>query len=187
MKISALAVAGHKGMYGIMGSGALLLSESCNPRPLTAGGTGTDSLSLVQPELYPERLESGTLALPAVVSLLEGTLYLERNFAPFASALERMTADLIRKLSRIPGVTLYSESNRTGIVAFAADNLPSQEAADILSERYDICVRGGLHCAPLAHKFLGTEESGLVRASLSPHNTEREINRFVAAVEEMLP
>ena len=187
MNIDMLAVAGHKGMYGIMGSGALLVGERANPRPLEMGGTGTDSLSLLQPEIYPERLESGTLALPAIVSMLEGALYLEKNLVPFGNALERMTAELIRKLSALPGVRLMSAPNKAGIVAFSIDNLPSQEAADILAERYDICVRGGLHCAPLAHKFLGTDDGGLVRVSLSPHNTMREADRLVAAVAEITP
>lgn len=186
MGIDALAVAGHKGMYGVQGSGALILSERCNPRPLLCGGTGTDSLSLLQPETYPERLESGTLSLPAVISLAEGVMYLEKNAGPFALTVERMTDGLLRDLNTLSQITVYSKPNPAGIVSFAVKDMPSQTVADLLSEKYDIAVRGGLHCAPLAHAFLGTSESGLVRVSLSPHNTTRECKKLLFALSEIL-
>ncbi len=185
MNVDALAVAGHKGMYGIQGSGALILSERCNPRPLLCGGTGTDSLSLLQPETYPERLESGTLSLPAVISLAEGVTYLEKNATQFATSVMRMTDRLLHGLKNIPKITVYSKPNPAGIVAFSMDDLPSQAVADALSENYDIAVRGGLHCAPLAHAFLGTSESGLVRVSLSPHNTTKECQKLLLALSEL--
>ena len=185
MNVDALAVAGHKGMYGVQGSGALILSERCNPRPLLCGGTGTDSLSLLQPETYPERLESGTLSLPAVISLAEGVTYLEKNATQFAASVTRMTEKLLHELKKIPNISVYSKPNPAGIVSFSMRDLPSQAVADALSENYDIAVRGGLHCAPLAHAFLGTSESGLVRVSLSPHNTTRECQKLLLALSEL--
>ena len=87
--ISALALAGHKGLYGIMGSGALVFDENTDILPLVYGGTGTESLNLDQPLNYPERLESGTLALPAIAALSEGVRYVKSNLKHFSSILER--------------------------------------------------------------------------------------------------
>ena len=80
-------------------------------------------------------------------------------------------------------VKVFSSKNECGIVAFLLSNLPSSEVSEILSSSYDICVRGGFHCAPLVHEFLNTTEVGLVRVSLSPHNTKKEIFAFVNAIK----
>ena len=89
-------------------------------------------------------------------------------------------------LSKIQGVTVYSNKNPVGIVSFKIDSLSSIEVAEILSTNYDIAVRGGFHCAPLIHTFLGTDTEGLVRASFSPHNAKREINAFISAVKNIV-
>lgn len=185
MGIDLLAFAGHKGMYGIAGSGGLVLNEGADVRPLTMGGTGTESLSLEQPRFYPERLESGTLNLPAIASLAEGTNYVSENRAAFSARLTEYTQMIVKELSELSAVTLYSKPNPAGIVAFNLLNLPSEEGAEVLSERFDIAVRGGLHCAPLMHRSLGTERTGAIRVSLSPHNTVREIKVFLNAVRRM--
>ena len=91
----------------------------------------------------------------------------------------------MKELSELSAVTLYSKPNPAGIVAFNLLNLPSEEGAEVLSERFDIAVRGGLHCAPLMHRSLGTERTGAIRVSLSPHNTVREIKVFLNAVRRM--
>lgn len=183
--IDLLAFAGHKGTYGIAGSGGLLIREGADVRPLTLGGTGTESLSLDQPRFYPERLESGTLNLPAVAALSEGVHYVATGLPSFSEQLTQYTALLVRELSELSAVTLYSKPNPVGIVAFNLMNLPSNEGAEILSERFDIAVRGGLHCAPLMHRMLGTERTGAIRVSLSPHNTVREIKFFLNAIRRM--
>lgn len=163
--IDALAVAGHKGMLGIQGSGALLFSERFNPKPLTFGGTGSESYNLNMPDFYPDRLESGTLNFPAIVSLAEGAIYLLQNLARHKAVTEGLTARTIDCLRRIRGVEIFSVPNPFGIVAFRLENMQSEMAAFALSEEFNICVRGGLHCAPLMHKALGSD--GLVRASFS--------------------
>lgn len=183
--IDLLAFAGHKGMYGIAGSGGLLIREGADVRPLTMGGTGTESLSLDQPRFYPERLESGTLNLPAIAALSEGAHYIATSMPAFSEQLTQYTNLLVRELSAFSAVTLYSKPNPAGIVAFNLMNLSSEEGAEILSNRFDIAVRGGLHCAPLMHRAIGTERTGAVRVSLSPHNTVREIRILLNAVRRM--
>jgi selenocysteine lyase/cysteine desulfurase len=181
--IDALSVAGHKGMYGIQGSGVLLFSERINPDPITFGGTGSESNSLAMPDFYPDRLESGTLNYPAIISLEEGVLYLNENMERENEALKGFTELLHSELEKIDGVKLYSKPNRFGITTFSLSAYSSEEASYILSKRYGICVRGGLHCAPLIHKALKSE--GLIRASLSPFNTQNECKRFIKAVKEL--
>ena len=183
--ISLLALAGHKGLYGIMGSGALVLAEGVDVAPLIYGGTGSESFNLRQPDTYPERLEAGTLNLPAIASLSEGVRYVLKNMDNFSKHLLSVTEKLILNLSTIKNVTCYSVPNSAGIVSFALNNLPSSEVADILNSEYDVAVRGGLHCAPLIHQFLNTHEEGLVRASISVQNSSSEISYFLRAIAEL--
>lgn len=183
--ISALCLAGHKGLYGIMGSGALILGENTNLSPLLFGGTGTDTFSPFQPEYYPERLEAGTLSLPAIASLLEGVQYIKRNFLPFQKRLLYYTDFLISELTKIPLVKVYSSPNPAGIVAFEIIGKDSNEVATVLDSNYDIAVRGGFHCAPLCHKYLHTEVNGLVRIGASPNNTERELLYVASSIKNI--
>ncbi len=181
--IDALAVAGHKGMLGIQGSGALVFSERFNPSPVLFGGTGSESFNLHMPDFYPDRLESGTLSFPAIVSLGEGALYLRSRIYENRDRTLYLTNMLIDGLSSMHGIRLYSRSNDVGIVALAFENMQSEEAAYRLSEEYSVCVRGGLHCAPLMHEALGSD--GLVRVSLSAFNSEREVEYFLSAAEKL--
>ncbi len=180
--ISFLALAGHKGLGGIMGSGVLILNDDVDLPPLIFGGTGSESYNLSQPNCYPERLESGTLNLPAIAALGEGVRFTMENLKSFSEHLLSYTAHMIDGLNQIPNVTVYSTPNPAGIVSFSVGGKESGEVADILNSNYDVAVRGGLHCAPLMHKFLGTDGSGLIRASLAVQNGTREINYFLRAV-----
>lgn len=181
--IDALAVAGHKGMLGIQGGSALLFSERINPDPVMFGGTGSESYKLEMPDFYPDRLESGTLSYPAIVSLGEGVMYLREHLEAHIEKVTAMTEYITEKLSATDGIKLYSQPNPYGIVAFDMEAMQSEMAAFRLSDEFSICVRGGLHCAPLMHKALGSE--GLVRASVSAFNTLSECERFVYAVKKL--
>ena len=183
--IDLLAIAGHKGMQGIQGSGALLFSERAQPKPLLHGGTGSVSLSLDMPDFYPDCLEAGTLSFPAIVSLLEGTRYLAFRMKQIQSRLLMLTAYCIRGLNALSDFTVYSTPNPCGIVAFRHSDYQSEHLAELLSVKYDIAVRGGLHCAPLMHEALGTADDGLVRVSFSHFNSEREIDRLLIALDEI--
>lgn len=185
-KIDVLALAGHKGIYGIMGSGVLMFKENVDIAPFCYGGTGTTTFEEGQPAFYPERLEAGTLNLPAIAALGEGLRYAFDNFYGFSRILLRYTEKLTDGLKRYGRVKCYSSPNPAGIVSFSADGYDSESLSDLLGNEYDIAVRGGFHCAPLCHKFLGTAENGLVRVSVCPHNSEREINYFLTAIGKIL-
>ena len=183
MGIDVLATAGHKGLLGIQGASALLFSERVNPEPVLFGGTGSESYKLQMPDFYPDRLESGTLSYPAIVSLGEGVMYLRSHMEEHTKKVTSMTKYLIEKLGKTDGVKLYSKPNPYGIVAFSLTSMQSEMAAFKLSDEYSICVRGGLHCAPLMHKAIASD--GLIRASLSPFNTQSECERFLSAVKKL--
>lgn len=183
--IDALALAGHKGLHAIQGAAALLFSDRVDPDPILFGGTGSESFRLDMPDFYPDRLEAGTLSYPAIASLFEGLLTVKAQRREGAENLVRLTSALLSALSAMPRYKAYSKPNGCGIVAFSHDMLPSEEVAGILSDRFDIAVRGGLHCAPLAHKALGTFPGGLVRASFSPFQSMREVNALVGALKKI--
>lgn len=184
--VSILTLACHKGLYGIMGSGVLAFDENTEISPLTFGGTGIDTFNPFQPDDYPERLESGTLNLPSISAISEGVEYAMKNLSNFSKNLESATEKLITNLSEIDGIKIYSSPNPTGIVSFSLKNVDSNEVAQILNDKYDIAVRGGFHCAPLMHKQLKTDKSGLVRVSLAVQNTTGELNYLVKAVREIV-
>ena len=183
-KIDVLALAGHKGLFAIQGSGALLLSERCNPAPLTHGGTGSMSLSLQTPDFYPDALESGTLSYPAICSLYEGVQYLRANEREINEKTYYLTKYFLAQLDK-RAYKAYSSPNPCGIVAFSHLEIQSETISQILSDVFDIAVRGGIHCAPLAHKVLKTTESGLVRVSFSHENTRAEIDELLLALEKI--
>lgn len=183
--IDALALAGHKGLHAVQGAGALLFSERVNPRPVIYGGTGSESFNLGMPDFYPDALESGTLNYPAISSLFEGALIVKARRETDAQNLLKITGAVLTALSAMPAYTAYFAPNASGIASFAHKEIPSEELAGILSERFGIAVRGGLHCAPLIHKALGTFPEGLVRASFSPFQTMREANALVGALKQL--
>lgn len=183
--IDLLSLAGHKGLNAVQGASAFLFSDRVNPRPLIMGGTGSESMNLGMPEYYPDRLESGTLAYPAVVSLFEGALTVKSELDSNAEKLFKITEAVGGEIQKLPRFRVYSKPNPCGIVSFAHENMPSEEVATLLSEKYDIAVRGGLHCAALAHEALGTAPAGLVRASFSPYQSLREGAALIRALHRL--
>ena len=181
--IDLLTVAGHKGLFGIQGSGALLFSERINPAPLFYGGTGSMSISLDMPDFYPDRLEAGTLSLPAIVSLLEGARFVQENLPRLNARCTALSAYFLHELKKLSAYSIYSKPNPCGIVAFAHKTMQSEQLAEILSSTYGVALRGGLHCAPLMHEALGTLDNGLARASFSHYNTTREIDELLTALQ----
>lgn len=183
--VDMLALAGHKGLFGIQGSGALLFSERVELSPLLYGGTGSMSLSLDMPDFYPDALEAGTLSYPAVLSLLEGVRHLRVHGTEIARRCFLLSERFCEGLEKIKSYELFSKPNPCGIVAFRHALLPSERIAELLSSKYDIAVRGGLHCAPLAHEHLGTLDGGLVRVSFSPFNLLSEVGTLLDAISSV--
>jgi len=181
--IDILCLAGHKGLYSIMGCGLLLFNKKTTISPVFHGGTGTETFE-DYPSAYPELLEYGTHNLPAICSLYEGVIYVNENLDFFAKNLINKTKFCIELLKSLK-LEIYSSPNPCGIVSFAHTSMDSITLSNILSEKYDIATRGGFHCAPLAHKHLKTENSGLVRISFSPQNTNYEIKKLYYALKEI--
>lgn len=183
--IDVLTLAGHKGLMSIQGSGALLFSNRVTPSPVIFGGTGSESFSLSMPEFYPDRLEAGTLCFPAVSGLLQGIRYLSERKERISKKLCFFTSKLISALKNTKNYKVYSTPNPCGIVAFSHNTIQSETLSYILSEKYGFATRGGLHCAPLMHKALNTEENGLLRVSFSHFNYEDELNEFISALQNI--
>ena len=183
--IDMLALAGHKGLYAMQGIGALLFSERVRPAPLLFGGTGSESARMEMPDFYPDRLESGTLSYPAIASLFEGALYVREHREAIAESLFALTAAVHAALLSLPEIETFFSPNPCGICAFAHRRIPSEALADLLSERFDIAVRGGLHCAPLAHKALGSFPNGLVRASFAFGQGMKEADALLHALRDL--
>lgn len=185
MNIDALCAPGHKGLMGPQGCGFVILRHGLMLQTLIEGGSGVNSLEGSMPELPPERYEAGTLPLPAIAGLSEGvrlvaTEGIER-ISEHEKALFRRARELLR---RIPDVTLYAPEYEGSILLFSLRGRPSEEVARLLGER-GICVRGGYHCAPLAHKTLGTPEDGAVRASFGLYNRFGCVDALAAALKEI--
>lgn len=184
--IDMLAIPAHKGLHALPGCGALILSEKAEIMPFIFGGTGTDSSSLVQQASYPEGLEAGTLNLPGIAAMARAVKLCKSEFILRRQKLAKLTSLLYNGLKGIKGARVYSAlPSPSGIVSFNLGQFDSTEVADILSAKYKICVRSGLHCAPLIHRMSGTEQKGMVRASLSYYNTAEEVSAFIKAAEEI--
>ena len=178
------AFPGHKSLLGPQGTGGLYIRPGLMLNTLREGGTGSSSESMRQPLDLPERYESGTLNLPGIVGLGAGCEYVAPRLSQIMMHERELTRALYDGLARIPEVTLYSpteESARAGMVSFNVGDLTSSQTSDALAKK-DIAVRGGLHCAPGAHRFLGTLRRGAVRASVGYANTFDEVDQFLQAV-----
>ena len=184
--IDFLAIAGHKGFYAPQSIGALIMNEKYRPNPMIFGGTGTNSLELYQPEIYPERLESGTISTPLILGLDAGIHFVEENFNEINSKIDDLTTYLNFELNKLELDCYTQPENSTGVVAFNIRNLHSNEVADILNEKYGICVRPGYHCAPIKHKALGTLNQGAVRVSISYFNSFTEIQKLICAIKHIV-
>ena len=183
----AICAPGHKGLYGLQGSGFALFADRYREsaeglRPFLAGGNGVDSLVTAMPAFLPERFEAGTLPTPAIASLEAGIReVLRRGVANIGAQEDALGRRLRDGLAAISGVTLYGAETGGGTVLFNVGSLPSEQVGEMLDQR-GICVRSGFHCCPLGHRTLGTPRHGAVRASVSMFTREREIDETIRAV-----
>ena len=183
--IDFLTIAGHKGFYAPQSIGALIMNKNYTPNPINFGGTGTNSLELFQPNIYPERLESGTLSTPLILGLGAGLDFVEQNFKDIQNKIDDLTTYLNFELRKMEINSYTHPENSFGVIAFNIGNIDSNEVANILNEKYDIYVRGGYHCAPMKHKALGTITQGAVRASISYFNTFSDIQKLINAIRHI--
>ncbi len=180
--------AGHKYLYGPMGTGLLILGNNMTIDTLTEGGTGSDSFSRDMPDFLPDRFEAGTQNVPGIIGLGSGIRFVQNHGLKIIYKKEkRLMDDLRSRLKNKKGLTVCS-SNRVGdvpILSFFTEDRDSEEISRILGERYNIAVRGGLHCAPLAHKTIGTADRGTVRISPSVFTTDMDITMLANAIKKL--
>lgn len=185
MGISALCVPGHKGLYGPQGSGAVILGEGVMLDTLIEGGNGVGSLEPNMPVQAPERYEAGTLSTPAIAGLCEGVRALRCIGIDEIAYGERQMGHRIREsLGNMRGIELYGADEAGSIILFNVKGKSSELTASEL-DRQGICVRGGYHCAALAHRTLGTPQGGAVRVSLGMYNTKADVEALCKALREL--
>lgn len=185
-KLDLLAFPGHKGLMGPMGTGGLYVRDGLDLHTIMEGGTGSLSESPYQPDMMPDRLESGTQNVPAIAGLGQAVKFILDTGIDAIHAHEKLLCDRFDDAMReIPGVTVYGTSNKTAISAINIDGFDCVEVAQLLNDRYHIAVRAGLHCAILAHKTLGTEKRGCVRFSFGYFNTQEDVDNAINAVAEI--
>jgi cysteine desulfurase / selenocysteine lyase len=187
--IDILAFTGHKGLLGPTGTGGLVFSPAFDEKliePLILGGTGSKSEHEYQPEFLPDRFESGTANIAGIAGLSAGLDYiLERGLDKIRAHESALAHRLIGGLGAIEGVTVYGTTDpkrRTAAVSFRIAGIDNADAARLLSDEFDIMCRAGLHCAPRAHKTIGTFAAGTVRLSIGPFNTDADIDAALSAV-----
>ena len=185
--IDFLCCAGHKGLYGPMGTGLMVFGGEARPQPLITGGTGSLSASPEQPEMLPDRYESGTGNTPGVILLGQGIRFVQAK-GPEKILRHEMTLiqRLYRALEAMPHIRLYTPFPTAKIavpvLSFNVMDRSSEESAQILAEK-GIAVRAGLHCAPLAHRWAETEPDGAVRVSPSVFTSEQQIDRLIHEIK----
>ena len=188
MGISMLALAGHKYLLGPAGVGALWAAPEIGLAPLLHGGTGADSEQRAMPGYWPARMEAGSLNTAGIAGLGAGLDFLAEQGRErlYRRAME-LTGELERELRRLPGITLQKRSGesrpRVPLLSFTVEGLTAGRVAELLDRR-GVCVRSGYHCAPEAHRTLGTFEEGTVRLSPGWANTERELEQACRAIAD---
>lgn len=186
MGIDLLAFPGHKSLLGPQGTGGLYVNEELDLTTIMEGGTGSFSNSVDQPILMPDKLESGTLNAPGLIALGAGIDFiLSEGMAKIRAHEEDLAFRFMAGLSEISGVAVYGPKVRgkhAPVVMMNLRDMDSSELALRLNDDFDIAVRPGLHCAPLAHETMGTFRQGAVRFSFGYTNTEDDVNRALEAI-----
>lgn len=173
--INILCTAGHKGLYGITGTGLLVTDGKYKIFPIIQGGTGSASLSLRQPEILPDSLESGTPCIIGAMSVMAGIRFIRsRGIDNIFAHEDRICRSFIRRLEQNDNIIIYRNpvSSYVPIVSFNIQGIPSEELAQELADQ-GYCLRAGFHCAALAHTQLGTK-TGTVRFAPSVFSSERD-------------
>lgn len=182
--VDMFTFSGHKGFLSLTGVGALVVKRGLKLRPLLFGGTGTTSESLNQPNMMPEGFESGTVPSIPILSLYYGIDFVEKNFQKMQKIEQNLINYLNFKAKNEKFLKIYSNS-LSNILLFNIENIDPSIVSNELNEM-GICVRSGLHCAPMAHKRIGTlDMGGAVRVSIDFNNTKKEIDDLFSCLEKI--
>lgn len=184
--IDFLAFTSHKDLLGIPGAGGLCCESHEMINPLIQGGTGIHGDEYVNPDVFPEGYEAGTLNMPAIWALKNGIEFVCEKRTDNSLQEKSLIEYIVKGLQAIPGVTVYdADYKRVPTCCFTIDGISSDKVVTELDNN-EICVRGGIHCAILAHEAIGTVSSGAVRVSINYNNTIEEANVFLDKVKGMV-
>ncbi|MBC2576951.1 aminotransferase class V-fold PLP-dependent enzyme [Peptostreptococcus russellii] len=187
LNIDMLAMPGHKGLLGPQGTGVLYVNNKIRLHSQREGGTGSKSEEIIQPDLYPDKYESGTHNTPGIVGLGAGVEFLlETGLDNIRKHEEELSQYMIDEILKIDGVKLYgpkSAKERAAVIAVNIKDLDSGEVTFRLDREFGIATRSGIHCAPLAHKSIGTLKQGAVRFSLGYFTTKEEVEEAIKALK----
>lgn len=190
-EIDFLAFTGHKGLLGPQGIGGFLISPALDDRmePLIMGGTGSQSDRFEMPKSLPDKYESGTLNLPGIIGLHASLAYIKQQgmerLHQKKMELTQYFLEQVKEFSEIQIIGKKGIENRVAVVSLDFLNMDNAEAAFKLEQEYGIMTRVGLHCAPAAHRTLGTYPQGTVRFAFSAFNTMEEIDQCIQAFKEL--
>jgi selenocysteine lyase/cysteine desulfurase len=190
--VDLLAFTGHKALYGPSGTGGLIVGERVELerlKPIIQGGTGSHSAYEEQPDFAPDRYESGTLNTVGLAGLQAGIQWiLAQGIDSVRQHEVHLTERMIAGLQNIPGVTVYGPRDahcQTATVSITIHDADPGEIGLLLDEDFDILCRVGLHCAPTAHKTLGTFPTGAIRFGLGAFTTVEDVEQVLKAVEQL--
>ena len=183
-----IAMPGHKGLYGPQGTGVLLCGDGQIPRPLLEGGTGSISLSQEMPDFLPDQLEAGTHNMPGIAGLEAGLRFVRERRERIERHERALIARAAAALRGMDGVTVYAArdaAEQVGVLSFNLDGREPEKTADALAQR-GFALRGGLHCAPYAHRTAGTLPNGTVRLSVSTFTSAADIDAFAHVLQSIV-
>jgi len=192
LNCNALAFTGHKSLLGPQGTGGFLIDDKLNQQciPFIEGGTGSLSSSIVQPDFLPDKFESGTLNAPGIAGLLEGINFINtQGIDSIRENEEYLCKNFIDGLLNIPSIDVYGskfKSTRTATISINSTKIDNSELGFILDSEYGITTRTGLHCAPFAHKTIGTYPTGTLRFGIGPFNDIKDINYTLNALNTII-
>lgn len=184
-----LAAPGHKGLLGPLGTGFLYVRKGVDLNPVMEGGTGTASKEIIQPREMPEGYEAGTINAPGIIGLGASVSFVNTiGLDAICRHQQELTKILDQSLRNMKNVAVYGPSDcrkKVGIVTFNIKGYNCEEVASILNDEFGIAVRGGYHCAGLAHKTIGSLDTGAVRMSMGIYNTVKQMRIAADAVYEI--
>ena len=189
MGIDLLAFTGHKALLGPTGTGGLYIRDGVDPTPMLRGGTGSESAHEVQPLFLPDAHESGTVNVTGLAGLHASVRFLlDIGIDAVRAHEQELVTRLLSAVQGVPGLRVHGPLDprvKCGTVSFTLNGATSSEVALLLDESFNVMARAGLHCAPAAHKTLGTFPTGTVRFSLSWFNTEAEVDTAARALHDI--
>lgn len=187
--IDILVATGHKSLLGPQGTGFIYIRDCGIVRPFKYGGTGSESESVIQPGLMPDKYESGTQNLPGISGLIGGISTLEEiGLEKIISHKNQLREHFILETRKIPGVKIYGDEVNHSYGPVVALNIGARGSSEIsfmLDYEFNIMTRSGLHCAPRLHEHMGTTEQGAVRFSFGYNNTHEEIEYGIRALRKI--